>query len=176
MGMSGGVSTFPSGSSAPVGAAGASYSNSWMYYDFMGTPSVAERLRHPATATTMGSPNGRMEAYSAILAGGGGMLGHGGSHVVVASPGYCNGSNVNINTQDTSTYVNDNGVCYSNYNQYVHNRTRSIYYPPHTADMRLTRIYPVVSNNGYNPTQTVGGSYSGQIITMYQAPVCGILK
>lgn len=171
-GMTGGVSTYPSGSSSPVGTAGGI--NSWYYHEIYGAPWVTSTLRHPATATIMGSPNGGMN-YG-FFSGGGGSLGNGGSHAFNVQPSYCNGSSVNVHTTDDHTYVNDNGPCYTYYNWYNYKRARSMFFPPHTSDMKLTRAYPTVTNNGYNPQNSVAGSFPGQIIGMYQAPVCGILR
>lgn len=170
IGMQGGVSTWPSGSSAPFGVAtgtgsSAYYNQSYYYYNFFSPPSSESlALRHPATANLVGSPNGGMQSGRAF-SGGGGALGLAGSIAVSVGPGWCNGSTVNVRTSNDSTYVNDNGGCYTYYNQYMYLRTGISKYEPHTAEMKFTRANPYISGGSSNPITGYSGSFSGQIIT-----------
>lgn len=175
LGMQGGVSTWPDGSSAPIGTAGNSYQESMYYSSYSGVSKVVN-IRFPALVNRIGSPTGSVDGVSA-LAGGGGALGEGGSQAIKFNFMYCENAYSSMTTDATKTYLNDNGACYSSYNQYAYYRSTTSKFTPPGTDMQLTRApasFP--ANTGYNPINGAAGSLPGQITLMYQAPVCGILQ
>lgn len=178
--MNGGIATFPDGSTTTTGTPSCSsglyactYSQSHMYYDFMGM-SQSQTSRWPALPGRSGSLTGSMS--SGRFGGAGGMLGHGGSPSASVSPGGCQGSNISINNNAIVMNLNDNGACYTWYNMYQFHLARLAEYPQHDFSMNLTRRFPQVASNGSNPIQSTGGSLSGQIILMYQAPMCDLFQ
>lgn len=186
IGQSGGVPTWPDNNSAPIGSfSSGQYLNQYYgKYNNTGpdTYYVTMTIRHPATPSMQGSPTGRLPVGGArsgqdgVFSGGGGSLGWGGARAIFLSVNPPNGwCNVTSKLQDTGTYsfVDDNTVCATYYNQYRYHRTNTFsHYPPHTTDLRLTRrINPIANGN-----ESAAGSLPGQIVTMYQAPVCGLLE
>lgn len=174
IGQSGGVSTWSDGSSAPIGSYYyGTYTN--QYYDNRGGRAV----KFPATSTRSGSPtgnllnagNGSNSVGDGYFSGGGGKPGWGGGRwAIIGAYGGCRAT---LTSNDTSVTIDDNTPCYTFYNVYVYRRETMSRYPAHTGDMQLTRTKTPYYQNG---NEVYGGSLPGQIITMYQAPVCGLLQ
>ena len=57
---------------------------------------------------------------------------------------------------------------------YLHPKTES--YSPIVDNLQLSRKHPTVPPFGGGDYYLAGGSLPGQIVLMYQAPVCGILQ
>ena len=175
-GMSGGIATFSNGSTAPTGTVNTQYTAQWGYYSSIGLYTSVTGTKYPATASNRGAPVG-VEVNPYYWSGGGGKLGVGGSIAFVAQNSWwCEGARASITQTDDWDYADNNAPCSSYYNTYRYLHGMMSKYPAHTADMRLTRGYPAVTNTGYLPIEVTGGSLPGQIITMYQAPVCSFLQ
>lgn len=177
--LQGGVGTWPNGSAAPTGTQSpnpSNYNAYFMYFDFMGLTVGVNGSKWPATANFRGAPigdptNGNQFGW----AGGGGKLGYGGGVAMYTQNYWCQGSRATFNWQDDADLKDDASGCPTNYNTYRYLHAQMSKYPAHGSDMKLTRTYPLPTNTGYNPIESTGGSLPGQIITMYQAPVCGFL-
>lgn len=176
--LTGGISTYLNGSTAPIGSPNG---NAYQWHNYRnfntGDTYVSQVSKYPATATRQGSPMGDWQGKSwvsepAWLAGGGGKLGVGGSGAVDA------GTKVGNYSADTSGgYYRGNECTYCS--SYFFAGSDMLNYPPHTTDMALTRRILVSQNGGPTDTQTWpngGSSLGGQIILMYQAPVCGMIN
>lgn len=188
IGPNGGVSTWSDGSSAPVGSVGPGdpvYRNAYSYveYSYNGSTSVSgsTNSKHPATPTKNGSPTGDLmnggvrKNWDGFFAGGGGRLGYGGERAryISSNTPNCTRANSSITSAPDYTFVDDNTVCATSYNQYKWLRDNYKRYPPHTGDMQLTRLQTPYYQNG---NETYDSVPAGQIILMYQAPVCGLLQ
>lgn len=161
-GTTGGVATYPDGSSAPVGPAPApnsGYAYSCIYWM---TPPCSGQYRYPATATKNGSSSylGWTGAASAA-AGGGGALGFSGTGVTMMEYGeYVPSGAIVTNHTVPSVYGN------YGYGRTVLGTRLELFARPTT--LALTRAP--------NLTGTYqGGGLPGQIVVMYQAPMCSIL-
>lgn len=158
-GMNGGVSTNPNGSSAPVGAFN---SSSHIYCD--SGYNCTGVYKHPATPSKNGSAgwpafynSGSVFAY---VPGGGGALGTSGlAWGVLKSDAYVSGQ-VQMTTGSVPTsFGSSNNVTITGTNV-------SLF--PQPTSFAFTRQQQVTTN--------AGGALPGQIVIMYQAPVCSILK
>lgn len=162
--ITGGVSTFSNGSTVPIGSAPGGpfmvFSDQWgNYYD------TRPGMRFPA-GVNMGGPMG--DNTRTILAGAGGGLGLGG------------GGAFNIYGKVNSSYTGENlyaqeyQCSWNCYWKYM--ASNILKYPQHTEAMVLTRA--IIWDNSPTSTETPfpGSSLGGQIITMYQAPVCEFLQ
>lgn len=164
-GMNGGISTYSDGSTAPVGP---SNSTSWTMGNYWGATPILSR--HPAKPDLNGS---FIATVFHTGAGGGGAL---------ASSGGMGWSitRCKVQTGYTRDYFNlssaDCDSLGSSTSRYYLPKSEA--YPAHGPDMRLTRVFPTVSPQQDGPTiySFPGGALPGQIITMYQAPVCGWLN
>ena len=161
----GGISTYANGSTAPTPGNPTGFSNftDWNYGTVYFDPM---KLRYPATQSQQGGPMGDMMIFS-VLGGSGGSLGNGGAGTfdTAGRRGSFSGPNVFFSIPNC-TYN-----CNWSYISSVMGK-----YPPHTEDMKLTRR--IVYNDAYGSVETPfqGSSLGGQIITMYQAPTCGVLR
>ncbi|WP_198970950.1 hypothetical protein [Xylophilus sp. ASV27] len=166
----GGVSTFASGSSAPVGSFndvyGTSFSNYMGWYDTQVTFDPGA-LRWPATGVRQGSPMGD-PGWFRVIAGSGGALGNGGGGTF-ETWGYA--GIVSTSWPDLGIYARS-PCSYNCSGKLVGAQLAS--YPRHTEEMKLTR--QIFTNQSELRYQFPGASLGGQIITMYQAPTCGFLK
>lgn len=198
--LKGGVTTWPDGSSAPVGGTsggGSSYSNSYSYWvcDWCGpggwpgaSVSGVMAVKFPASGLMHGSvtgslPNDSTSMYASPpkgqFSGGGGALGNGGGAAVTLQLATCSNASATVLDTADSVYVGGNQSCATYYSTYTYYKTSMSHFPaPSSTDFKLTRQGRV-----YNPSDSVGnnwanyvGSIPGQILAMYQAPVCGILK
>lgn len=172
--MQGGVGTFPDGSSAPYGSQADSYSGSLSYYsDFY---KYFSGLKFPATPTTMGAPIGSADSNFTTFGGGGGRLASGGSVGIRFNFAYCQNANSSFQASRDSVEISDNGQCYYSYNRYSYVLAKTEQFPQPTSSLALTRKYPEVNNTNNQPIIIASGSLPGQIVTMYQAPVCGVFN
>lgn len=178
-GSNGGISTSPDGSSAPKGSpAGGFYSNMVTYYKNVPIASTLT-TRYPATPTQMGSPTNGDNANLNYFSGGGGKLGTGGNSTFSLSTADYYGEHT-----DTSimSEISNNYRYYWNgsYAQIMLTTiaftTISWGYPANDSSMNLTRTMRTAPPQTGVPLPIVNGSLPGQIILMYQAPVCGILN
>ncbi|WP_208935428.1 hypothetical protein [Paracidovorax avenae] len=172
--MQGGVGTYPDGSTAPYGTQADSYTGSITYYSDL--YKYFSGLKFPATATTMGAPIGSADSNFTNFGGGGGKLASAGSVSIRFNFAYCQNANSSFTSSRDSVNISDNGQCYSNFNRYNYVLAKSEQYSTPGTDLLLTRKLADVSNGGNQPINVAGGSLPGQIVTMYQAPVCGIFK
>lgn len=165
IGMNGGVATYPDGNSAPVGTAPTAYQNFTYYCDINSSPTCYGQYRFAAKPTLNGS-HALPLFYSSgsmigIGAGGGGALGYSGTGVA-----YMTYDSYRSGNLWTSPGGPSSGGNYTTLNSFG---TSIMYYPAPTT-LNLTRA-PRTDAGGMT-----GGGLSGQIVLMYQAPVCSILK
>lgn len=164
--LAGGVSTFLNGSSAPTDSfSGTTNYSSYTDWNYGWGSYVPPATRWPASGTRQGSPMGDPTNYT-WLGGSGGGLGYGGGIAV-------NTSNT-TGAFSTSNYYRHTPNCSYNCDQWYAGADMSKY-PPHNSSMNLTRQF-VYDNSFGSPWFASGGSFSGQIITMYQAQSCGALR
>lgn len=162
-GMNGGVATYPDGNTAPVGTTPTGL-QSYTYYCDIGGPCYGQ-YRFPARPGVNGS-HAMPLFYSTgsmigIAAGGGGALGYSGTGAAYMTyDSYRSGM---LSTSPGTPSSNGNYSSYTNFG------TSIMYYTAPTT-LNLTRA-PRTDAGG-----TTGGGLSGQIVLMYQAPVCSILK
>ncbi|CAN7620837.1 hypothetical protein LJR189_004658 [Acidovorax delafieldii] len=162
-GMNGGVATYPDGNSAPVGTTPIGLQNYTYYCDVSG-PCYGQ-YRFPAKPGINGS-HAMPLFYSSgsmigIAAGGGGALGYSGTGIT-----YITYDSYRSGMMSTSPGTPSSNGNYSTMTTYG---TSLMYYSVPTT-LNLTRA-PRTEAGG-----STGGGLSGQIVLMYQAPVCSILK
>lgn len=155
-GQNGGVATYSNGSSAPVGSW---TSGSATFY----CDSCSGAYRFPATPTRNGSHGPFYtyftSGYNLMFPGGGGQLGSGGTTVgSIYYDSYQTSGQILTSPGPTPSMQERSGVK-SGY-------TISLY--PAPTSFSLTK--GVINGSG------LYGSLPGQIVMMYQAPVCSILK
>lgn len=158
-GMNGGVGVFPDGSTVPMGAVPPSTQPTYTMTCGLGIPNTCSgQYRHPATATISGSHGYPVLQHSGsmqgVVAGGGGTLGFGGSpNAMLMYDSFVNTGTVTTSTAGPSAMGNWG-------NQVFTGQRIAMFSPP--TSLGLTR--------------PAGTSVPGQIVVMYQAPVCSILR
>lgn len=164
VGMNGGVATYPDGNSAPVGTTPTGLQGYTYYCDVSG-PCYGQ-YRFPAKPGVNGS-HAMPLFYSSgsmigIAAGGGGALGFSGTGITyITYDSYRSGM---LSTSPGTPSSNGNYSTMTSFGANIN------YYPAPTT-LNLTRAPRTDVGSG-----TTGGGLSGQIVMMYQAPVCSILK
>jgi len=184
-GMTGGVATYPDGSKTPVG----SPTSGVYFYRVSNHASypISFASRYPATATTMGSQvaNYPFGATAAWTGGAGGSLGMGGTPAAyIDMRGHPDGDRGELTSALSKPYLSLTKGVSNGWGAPVWTLASVNYgsntseYPPPSEDMKFTRaVKTIYDDPSYYPSYSYAGtSLGGQIILMYQAPVCTFIN
>lgn len=169
--MTGGVSTFPDGSTSPIGPASTngSYAVEAGFLDWAGFY-TSYSSRHPASTTSSGSYIAYAVSYTGTSgAGGGGALGLSGRiPMSFGSQNYGSGHVSSIQTSNPSQQPRQ-GIA-------TPLASTENYIKP-ADDFNVSRLQKSVTlNNGWNDYDvTPSGALPGLIAIMYQAPTCELI-
>lgn len=168
-GMQGGISTYPDGSTSPVGPDSAN--GYWTEVKTSGWITT-KSSKYPALPNRMGSPICSNTGNVIECAGGGGKLGKSGGFAVPGVGYMAYSCNETLNAYPDIQTIMASQCDSTGYTSWAYWLPHIEIYPEPSYDLKLTRTYPDIPV-GYIST---AGSLTGQIVTMYQAPVCGIFE